>query len=155
MSGEVGRAEEAGQVLKGCLPFRLNIGLKILYLFCSSEKFSRAINVYPVEESPRDPEKGRVQIFRLNSKLDQQIASLDTTRSFSATTFNFKFSNFSDTKLQAAPPPRLHKQESAQSGLPARESLHRMQGPSLVCYEFSPAQTRNHLFSFKIRISLS
>ena len=105
MSGEVGRAEEAGQVLKGCLPFRLNIGLKILYLFCSSEKFSRAINVYPVEESPRDPEKGRVQIFRLNSKLDQQIASLDTTRSFSATTFNFKFSNFQISQIQSC---RLH-----------------------------------------------
>ena len=101
VSGEVGRAEEAGQVLKGCLPFRLNIGLKILYLFCSSEKFSRAINVYPVEESPRDPEKGRVQIFRLNSKLDQQIASLDTTRSFSATTFNFKWSCTSSPFAQA------------------------------------------------------
>ena len=143
MSGEVGRAEEAGQVLKGCLPFRLNIGLKILYLFCSSEKFSRAINVYPVEESPRDPEKGWVQIFRLNSKLDQQIASLGTTQSFLGTTF---LSIFSNTKFQAAPPPHLHRQESPLSGLPAQVSLHRMQGPSLVWCEFSPTDIQEITF---------
>ena len=34
MSCQVGGAEEAGQVLKRCLPFGLNIGLKMLYCTC-------------------------------------------------------------------------------------------------------------------------